>query len=324
MGFKGLFVGIDRYASPLISNLSCAVRDAQALYGLFSDSLGTSSSTLLINEQATKAGVIRAVQDLHAQPDDVVVLAFEEDRDLTKHPRIADRIEPKHIRTTSSRRRRRKIFLHRREDKRRGREWNTPDERTAFEKELQLAHGEAHDPRGGLAPQAGKATALEPLGVDAEAGAVPQEHLGPLARGIHEQVAIAGERIVAQPLAHEPAQPVEAFTQIGGPAIGPHRDLPCGADHESARRTATSVSPSSPSMRKPCGVTSTMCDGRSGADADSGTMTTGRTAIGPGRCSQSASVGNETPTARATWARDWPCATRVRASAMMAARKAAG
>jgi helicase len=76
MGFKGLFVGIDRYASPLISNLSCAVRDAQALYGLFSDSLGTSSSTLLVNEQATKAGVIRAVQDLHAQPDDVVVLAF--------------------------------------------------------------------------------------------------------------------------------------------------------------------------------------------------------------------------------------------------------
>jgi hypothetical protein len=33
-----------------------------------------------------------------------VVLAFEEDRDLTEHLRIADRIEPKHTRTTSSRR----------------------------------------------------------------------------------------------------------------------------------------------------------------------------------------------------------------------------
>src|ERR1700674_1377290 len=90
MGFKGLFVGIDRYASPLISNLSCAVRDAQALYGLFSDSLGTSSSTLLIDEQGTKAGVICAVQDLHAQPDDVVVLAFSGYGSDSHHPGTYD------------------------------------------------------------------------------------------------------------------------------------------------------------------------------------------------------------------------------------------
>ena len=37
MPFKGLFIGIDRYASPGIDWLSCARRDAAALDGLFTD-----------------------------------------------------------------------------------------------------------------------------------------------------------------------------------------------------------------------------------------------------------------------------------------------
>jgi hypothetical protein len=38
--FKGLFIGIDRYASAEISWLSCASRDAIALHALFTDTLG--------------------------------------------------------------------------------------------------------------------------------------------------------------------------------------------------------------------------------------------------------------------------------------------
>ena len=40
MAFKGLFIGIDRYASAEINWLSCAIRDAKALHGLFTDTLG--------------------------------------------------------------------------------------------------------------------------------------------------------------------------------------------------------------------------------------------------------------------------------------------
>ena len=40
MSFKGLFIGIDRYASPGVNWLSCARRDAAALHGLFANSIG--------------------------------------------------------------------------------------------------------------------------------------------------------------------------------------------------------------------------------------------------------------------------------------------
>jgi hypothetical protein len=52
MAFKSLFIGVDRYESPLVSNLSCSVRDAQALHGLFGDAFGVAESTLLANEEA--------------------------------------------------------------------------------------------------------------------------------------------------------------------------------------------------------------------------------------------------------------------------------
>jgi replicative superfamily II helicase len=77
MGFKALFIGIDRYASPLISNLSCAVRDAQALYGLFSDTFGGSGTILLVNEQATRSATIDHIESLQqADSNDIVVIAF--------------------------------------------------------------------------------------------------------------------------------------------------------------------------------------------------------------------------------------------------------
>lgn len=77
MSFKSLFVGIDRYHSPLISDLSCAVHDAHALHGLFGDAFGTSDSVLLTNEQATRAAILQEIHSLQgAKPDDVVVIGF--------------------------------------------------------------------------------------------------------------------------------------------------------------------------------------------------------------------------------------------------------
>ena len=77
MNFRSLFIGIDRYQSPLISNLSCSVRDALAFYGLFGDAFGELGSTLLANEAATRAAVLGAFRDLeNTNPDDVVVIGY--------------------------------------------------------------------------------------------------------------------------------------------------------------------------------------------------------------------------------------------------------
>src|SRR5712692_3353457 len=85
---------------------------------------------------------------------ETLILAFEEHRDLTKRVSIVDLFDTQHTSTTSSLRARRKILLHRGDDERRGRQRHSPDECTAFEKELEFAHGEAqrHGCRG-LAPQ---------------------------------------------------------------------------------------------------------------------------------------------------------------------------
>jgi len=76
MAFKGLFIGIDRYASPEINWLSCASRDAQALHALFTDTLG-GETVLLTDEQATVAAIRERFEQLFTcSPDDVVVIAF--------------------------------------------------------------------------------------------------------------------------------------------------------------------------------------------------------------------------------------------------------
>jgi helicase len=76
MAFKGLFIGIDRYASPRIKWLSCAGRDAIALHALFADTFG-GASTLLVDDQATTANIEEQMQQLAtAARDDVVVIAF--------------------------------------------------------------------------------------------------------------------------------------------------------------------------------------------------------------------------------------------------------
>ena len=73
---RGLFIGIDRHSSPSIKWLSCACRDAKALYGLFTDTLGGKTEVLL-DGQATRANIERAVKDLgNISDDDIAVITF--------------------------------------------------------------------------------------------------------------------------------------------------------------------------------------------------------------------------------------------------------
>jgi helicase len=77
LAFKGLFIGIDRYASPGIAWLGCARRDAVALHGLFTDSMG-GETVLLTDERATLAAIQEEFRNLEAAaPDDVVVNYME-------------------------------------------------------------------------------------------------------------------------------------------------------------------------------------------------------------------------------------------------------
>src|SRR5882672_8685155 len=76
MAFKGLFIGIDRYASSDINWLSCARSDAAALHAMFKDNLGP-DATLLVDEDASEANIRGQFETLlKAREDDVVVIAF--------------------------------------------------------------------------------------------------------------------------------------------------------------------------------------------------------------------------------------------------------
>lgn len=78
MTIRAGFVGIDRYDDSRIRDLNGAARDATALWAVFSDSMPELQAALLVNEQATRAGV----EDLFARTldaageDDVVLLSF--------------------------------------------------------------------------------------------------------------------------------------------------------------------------------------------------------------------------------------------------------
>ncbi len=76
MTFRGLFIGIDRYASRGIRELSCAKRDAVSLHALFSDTLGDGAA-LLTDERATRTAIEMEFKQLAAcDKDDVVIIAF--------------------------------------------------------------------------------------------------------------------------------------------------------------------------------------------------------------------------------------------------------
>ena len=76
VAFRGLFIGIDRYVSGEIDELTCARRDATALEALFSDTLG-GSTVLLTDGDATRRRIEAAFADLATcDPKDTVVIAF--------------------------------------------------------------------------------------------------------------------------------------------------------------------------------------------------------------------------------------------------------
>jgi len=76
MPFRGLFIGIDRYSSTGIDELTCARRDATALEALFFDTLG-GSTVLLADAEATRQRIEDAFADLAGcGPEDTVVIAF--------------------------------------------------------------------------------------------------------------------------------------------------------------------------------------------------------------------------------------------------------
>ena len=76
MAFHGLFIGIDRYSSPAIQELTAAARDARALHALFTDNFGIGAE-LLVDAQATRSAIAGHFTDLaRSDPDDVVVIGF--------------------------------------------------------------------------------------------------------------------------------------------------------------------------------------------------------------------------------------------------------
>ncbi|WP_222872669.1 caspase family protein [Hankyongella ginsenosidimutans] len=92
MPFRGLFIGIDRYSSTGIDELTCARRDATALEALFFDTLG-GSTVLLADAEATRQRIEDAFGDLAGcGPEDTVVIAFSghgsETHELVTHDAI--------------------------------------------------------------------------------------------------------------------------------------------------------------------------------------------------------------------------------------------
>lgn len=57
MAFRGLFIGIDRYQSSEINELSCARRDAVALEALLSDTVG--GTTVHLTDQDALSDALR-------------------------------------------------------------------------------------------------------------------------------------------------------------------------------------------------------------------------------------------------------------------------
>jgi ATP-dependent DNA helicase len=100
MAFKGLFIGIDRYASPEINWLSCAGRDAIALHALFTDALG-GDAALLTDAEATVPRIHECFEALAASSlDDVVVIAFSGHGTET-HELVAHDTDPYNLAATT-------------------------------------------------------------------------------------------------------------------------------------------------------------------------------------------------------------------------------
>jgi replicative superfamily II helicase len=78
MSFVANFIGINKYANQNIRELTCALRDATALWALFCDTIPEIRAELLTNERAT-CEIIRKVLKTtleSAEQDDIVIISF--------------------------------------------------------------------------------------------------------------------------------------------------------------------------------------------------------------------------------------------------------
>ena len=78
MRIHATFIGVNKHEDPSIRELTGAVRDATAVWALFSDTFQDISATLLTDAQATSSAVRHAIDASlgDAESDDVVVLTF--------------------------------------------------------------------------------------------------------------------------------------------------------------------------------------------------------------------------------------------------------
>jgi helicase len=99
MAFRGLFIGIDRYASSGIKWLNCANRDARALEAQFGDTLG-GSTTLLLDADATRARIAAEFDSLSkCGEDDTVVIGFS-GHGTEQHQLVTYDTDPKALATS--------------------------------------------------------------------------------------------------------------------------------------------------------------------------------------------------------------------------------
>lgn len=78
MSILASFIGIDRYKDPRIRDLTGARRDAMALWSLFADTVHELQARLIIDEEATTEGILRAFDETLgvAGPEDTVIISF--------------------------------------------------------------------------------------------------------------------------------------------------------------------------------------------------------------------------------------------------------
>ena len=78
MAIKACFIGIDKYLDPGIRELTGAVKDATALWALFSDTIPHIEATLLCNEHATSENIKNHLSTLltSATGEDTIIVSF--------------------------------------------------------------------------------------------------------------------------------------------------------------------------------------------------------------------------------------------------------
>ncbi|HAU3625179.1 TPA: DEAD/DEAH box helicase [Legionella pneumophila] len=78
MKITGTFIGINRYISPDINDLTCAARDGKALWALFSDTFKEINAQLLIDNEATCESIKKSISATltSAGINDIAIISF--------------------------------------------------------------------------------------------------------------------------------------------------------------------------------------------------------------------------------------------------------